>query len=85
MEPNKFKFLEIKDVVNIPIPRELTKEEETAILAQARMEFDSATSEQEWKDLLRQREQGLLVSGEELLKKLDAMEALNRPYHEEPE
>ncbi len=76
MDPNKIRFTEIKEGITIPVPRELSPEEEAAILAQAKAQFDPVASEAEWKELLRQREQGLLVSGEEVLAMLDELEAL---------
>jgi hypothetical protein len=80
MDPKKYKFTRIKDGIPIPVPRDLTKEEEMAILAQARMEFDPVASEAECRELLRQREQGLLVSAEELL---DQLESLDGKSHRE--
>jgi hypothetical protein len=77
MEPKKYHFMEIKKGISIPIPRELTPEEEAAILAQAKEEFADLCSEKEWEELLRQRELGQLVSGEELLEKLEQSDLKN--------
>jgi len=47
--------------------REWTPEQRAPIFEQARAEFDSEATEAELKELLDQREKGLLLSGEEIL------------------
>jgi hypothetical protein len=78
MEPKKFRLVEITVGVPIPVPRDLTPAEEAAILSQAKADFDPVASEAECRELLRLRDQGRLVSGEELLATLDELEALYR-------
>jgi hypothetical protein len=83
MEYKNIRFVEIKEGVDIPEPRDLTPDEEAAILRKAKAEFDPIKSEAEFADLLRQHEQGLLVSGEELLKWIDELEASGGESHKE--
>ena len=74
MDRKKYRFLKIANGVTVPVPKELNQEEVAAILAQAKAEFDPLASEVECTELLKLREKGLLVSGDELQKKLEAME-----------
>jgi hypothetical protein len=84
MTPKEYRFLEIKEGVSIPTPRDLTPEEEAAILAEDRAEFDEAACEAELIELLRQRELGLLVSGDDLEGKIDKVTALDEETGREP-
>jgi hypothetical protein len=84
MTSKKYEFLEIKEGVTIPTPRDLTPEEEAAILAQLKEEFDEATCEAELKELLRQQELGLLVPADELEKEINELAAQYEEKNREP-
>jgi hypothetical protein len=83
MEFKDIRFLEIKEGVKIPEPRDLTPEEESAILHKAKTEFDPLITEAECEELLRQSEQGLLISGDELLRIIDELEGVEEKSHKE--
>jgi hypothetical protein len=84
MATKKYRFLDIDDAIKegvpIPTPVDLTPEEEAAILAQAKAEYDEAASETELVELLRQRELGLLV----LEKEINELVRLHQENHEKP-
>jgi hypothetical protein len=83
MEFKHIEFLEIKEGVQIPEPRDLTPEEEAAILHKAATEFDPLITEAECEELLRQSDQGLLVSGEEVLRIINELEAMEEKPRKE--
>jgi hypothetical protein len=64
-------------------PKELTQAEEAAIIARAKAEFDPLAAEAEFKELLVQYEQGLLISGDEVLARVDELIKKYEQEHEE--
>jgi hypothetical protein len=65
------KFLDIRAAASIPFPRQLTPDEEAEIIAQYKAQLDPAQLEAECKELLRLRDQGRLVSAEQVLDDLE--------------
>ena len=80
MATRKFRLVEIKPGAPLPelFTGELTPEEEAEILKMAKEAYDPVAGEAELKELLRQRELGLLVSDEELFRDLEAAVAADR-------
>jgi len=76
MTQKRIHFMHIEQGVPIPMPRDLSPEEQAAILAQAREEFDFAVGEAQYCELLHQRDLGLLVSSDNLLKRLEELVSL---------
>ncbi|MCI0684399.1 MAG: hypothetical protein L0Y71_19990 [Gemmataceae bacterium] len=70
---------QINGPIDIPEPRDLTPEEEAAIIARYKAERDPEQMEAEYKELLEQFHRGELVDATELLREIRAGTPARKP------
>lgn len=79
MDLVKPRLVPIGEGVVVPVPTELSPEEEAAILSAAKAEFDPIASEAECRELVGQLQQGRLVSAEDMLRTMERIEKFHGP------